>query len=186
MIYHVSIPADDPEHVARVMSEVMGGPPMQFVPGPGSFVVFSGYRDGTSIEVVPRQLRHTPGRRPDEGINFSLESDVDLTGRQHSAFHVAMATPLSTEQILAIGTREGWRALPCWRATAFPLVELWVENRLLLELFPPDMQQQITSFMRDPGTWRQYFGLEDVDGIARLKARVADAQAPADVREPIA
>src|SRR5579859_5698903 len=125
MIYHVSIPADDPEHVARVLSELLAGPVMQFVPGPGSFVVFSGYRDGTSIEVVPRKLRHTPGQRADEGINFSLDAGSDLAGSQYSAFHVAMATPCTTDEILAIGTREKWRALPCWRATAFPLVELW-------------------------------------------------------------
>lgn len=189
MIYHVSIPVENPEHVARIMSELMGGPVMQFVPGPGSFVIFSQYQDGTSIEVVPTELRHTPGKAVDEGINYDRDSGADRAGDSYSAFHVAMASPLSTEEILAIGEREGWRAVRCWRATAFPLVELWIENRFMIEFFPPDMQQQIVEFMRDPATWCDYFGLKERDGIyclseeeraamyAAVKARAAQTPA---------
>lgn len=168
MIYHVSIPAERPEHVARVLGELIGGPVMQFVPGPDSFVVFSRYGSGTTLEIVPRALRHLPGGAEGAGNGYELAPDAGEQGRPYSAVHVAMASPRTTDEILAIAGREGWRALHCWRATAFALVEVWIENAFLVEFFPPDLQGPIAKFMGSPETWREYFGLADVDGIARL------------------
>ncbi len=44
-----------------------------------------------------------------------MPGDKDAVGiptkpRHHSATHIAIATPLTAEQILAVGQREGWPA----------------------------------------------------------------------------
>ncbi len=46
MIHHVSIPARDPQHVAEVLAELMGGQCYPFGPLEGAFMAASG--DGTA------------------------------------------------------------------------------------------------------------------------------------------
>ena len=55
--------------------------------------------------------------------------------------HLAIESPLSAKQILAIAKSEEWRALVCSRGP-YEVVEFWLENAVLLEVMAPEMQAQ--------------------------------------------
>jgi hypothetical protein len=69
----------------------------------------------------------------------------DAAPRPYACFHLAIATELSVDDILAIGAREGWRAVPCSRGGVFDVVELWLENGLMFEVLTPEMQHDYRS-----------------------------------------
>ena len=60
---------------------------------------------------------------------------------RYGCFHMALGTPLSIAEVLAIAAREGWRAKHMSRKGAFDVIEFWLENSLMLELLTPEMQE---------------------------------------------
>jgi hypothetical protein len=137
MIFHASIPADDPERVARVLGELLGGGYSPFHVGRHSFMARGGTRDehGTAIEIYPRDEVMMPGLGENEMVRMGHLENAPRYG----CFHLAVGTRLSKDEIIAIGKREGWRALHCSRGP-FDLVELWIENSLMIEFLDPEMQ----------------------------------------------
>jgi hypothetical protein len=75
-----------------------------------------------------------------------------------SGFHVALSVPVSRERIEEVGAREGWLVRACDRGP-FQLMELWVENRFMIELLTSAMTAAYLDFMKPEayGAW-----LEDV------------------------
>jgi hypothetical protein len=136
MIHHISIPANDPRHVADVLAELMDGRSYPFPGGvPDSFMAVSGDRHGTMIEVYPADMtlapEGTPERKPGQKA-------------QRGPFHVLLSVPLSREEIETIGNREGWTTRFCGRGRLgkeplFHLVEVWVEDHFLMEVAPQSM-----------------------------------------------
>jgi hypothetical protein len=139
MIHHVSIPARDPEHVAKVLGELLGGYVGPFVgPFPGAFSVYAEDEHGTGIEVYPE--RTVIARGEGEQIAHAAEiAEAPLA----VAFHALISVKAERADIERIGAREGWRVIHSWRGPPgvklFELYELWVENRVMLELATPDM-----------------------------------------------
>lgn len=138
MIFHASIPADDPERVARVLGEVLGGDSVPFHSIAGSFMARGSDEYHTSIEVYPRQRVSMPG----EGDDEQARSVILERPPQYGCFHLAVGTPLSVEQVLEIGRREGWRTKYFSRHGAFDVIEFWVENSLMIELLTESMQRK--------------------------------------------
>ena len=134
MIHHISIPAKDPRRVAGVIAELWQGEAMPFPPFPGAYIVVAGDDHGTAIEVCPLGIELAPGRGDEEVRPVMNESPSPFTGT-----HAALSVPLGEARIKEIAAREGWRAETFDRGPAFRLVEFWVEDRLLLELLPPEM-----------------------------------------------
>lgn len=134
MIHHISIPAKDPRHVAHVLAEILQGVVMPFPPLAGAYAVIAQDDYGTLIEVYPSGSKILPGDG-DEQASFYKAASAD----HFTAIHAAISVPINQEQIEAIAQREGWRTLACNRDGLFSLIELWVENRLMLELLPPTM-----------------------------------------------
>jgi hypothetical protein len=141
MIHHVSIPAHDPEHVAKVLGELLGGYVGPFVgPVPGAWVAYADDEFGTGIEVCPV---HTSLRPPPPGRTMAtIGNDADATAPL--PFHALLSVKVDRETIERIGAREGWRTVHDWRGPSpevrlFELYELWVENRVLLEIATEDM-----------------------------------------------
>lgn len=151
MIIHASIPADEPERVARVLAHLWGGESMPFPPYPGSFIAISGAGDGAEIEVVPRALEQVPGE-------VEVDTRWAAAPSPYSATHLALATALDEEALLALAAREGWIARRCNRGGVFDVVELWLENRFMVELLTPAMQAQYRAFM-SPQRFRELFDL---------------------------
>lgn len=138
MIHHVSIPARDPEHVAKVLAELLGGYAGPFVgPFPGAWAAYEEDGFGSGIEVYPERTALVPG----EG---DAESGMRLADPPPAtAFHALISVKVDRETIEKIGAREGWRTRHFWRGPGtmrlFELYEMWIENRVLLELATEDM-----------------------------------------------
>ena len=106
MIFHASLPANDPKHVAHVLAELWDGFAAPFSPFPDAWMAVAGDDRGSIIEVYPSDQVITPGGGHEESVSYGANT---LKRPQYSAFHMAIATKLSAEDVIAIGEREGWR-----------------------------------------------------------------------------
>ena len=138
MLHHVSIPARDPEHVAKVLAELLGGYAGPFVgPIPGAWVAYAEDAFGTGIEVYSERTQLVPGQGDEMG-GVALGAPAAW-----SPFHALISVKADRASIERIGAREGWRTRHFWRGPGevklFELYEFWVENRIMLELATEDM-----------------------------------------------
>jgi hypothetical protein len=99
-------------------------------------VAMAGDDRNSAIEVYPRGYILAPTDDPSKKWPDAARC---LDG---SATHAAIATPLSQSEVAAIAQREGWRAGYIKRGNQFGIVEFWLENSILLEVLPPDMQAE--------------------------------------------
>ena len=127
MIIHASIPADDPERVARIIAELWRGTYAPFVVVTGVFTARAGDDRGTQIEVGPRGREAVPGE-------MQVGSRLNPSPSPYSEVHLNVLSPLSDVEMLAIARREGWTALTCDRGGFFKLIEFWLEDRFMLEV----------------------------------------------------
>lgn len=148
MIHHVSIPAHDPVRVAAVLAELMGGRDYPFPgPLPGARMAVSGDPYGTMIEVYPDTTVMAPGAG-DAPVAYGTAEPPAVAG-----FHVLISVPHDRDGIERIGAAAGWRTR--WFARAAPgkppvfhVMELWVENRFLLEVVPAEMVAGYERYMQ--------------------------------------
>lgn len=143
MIHHISLDAKNPKHVATVLAEIIGG---QVVPAPPNFrpdswFVLTGDQHGTLLEVLP--------------LGTELQPDDDEAGFHQGASapyvpaHAYISVQVSAETLLQIGAREGWLARYCDRGP-FDLIEVWLENRQLIEFATPEMTAKYVSLLTNP------------------------------------
>jgi hypothetical protein len=151
MLYHASIPADDPEHVAHVIAELWRGEVLPFPPFPGAFMAWSGDERRTVLDVYPRGREHVPA--PGE---FAVRTNP--VPSLHSEVHLAVGTVLSVDNVLAIAKREGWLAQRSNRGGLFDVIEFWVENKFLLELLPEAERERYVENLT-AGNFRALFGI---------------------------
>jgi hypothetical protein len=148
-ILHISIPARNPGHVAAVLAEVMNGRAFPFAgPLPGAYMAMSGDESGTMIEIYPETISLVPGKSDEQQCVFTPGMPAAF-----GSFHALMAVPTDRATVERIGAREGWRTKFYGRGApgqppAFHLLEFWVENRIMLELAPPDLVSEYTSVMQ--------------------------------------
>jgi hypothetical protein len=138
MIHHVSIPARDPQHVATVLAELLGGYAGPFIgPIQGAWVAYQEDAFGSGIEVYPETTTVV------SGIPDNEAQVVHRDAPQSLAFHALMSVKVDRAAIERIGAREGWKTQHFWRGPQgmqlFELYEMWVENRILFELATEDM-----------------------------------------------
>ena len=131
MIHHLSIPAYDPRRVAGIFAELFGGVSIPFPPFPGAFLAVAMDTHGTGVEVYPADAALKPGG--------PMGPSVVRTGQpaQHGAVHFALSVDCGIDDIQRIAAREGWDCHVCDRGGDFGVVELWIENRFMVELLPP-------------------------------------------------
>ncbi|MYL99010.1 hypothetical protein GR702_14680 [Novosphingobium sp. FGD1] len=142
MIYHVSIDARDPRHVAEVLAELMGGHATPFPPiAEGSWLAHAGDDRNTMVEVYPRGTQLVEATGDADALGVPGEGGL-------SATHFAMATRRSQAEIFAIATREGWPAKYRKRGGAFGVVELWIEGNRMVEVLTEQMQREYLDTMR--------------------------------------
>lgn len=137
MLFHVSIDADDPQHVAEVIAELWGGAALPFPPVMvGSWMAMAGDERRTTVEVYPRGTELV-----------AAEGDADAFGMigfngARSATHLAIATELGVEDLLAIAKREAWPVKYRKRGGIFGVMELWIEGTRMIEVLTPEMQAE--------------------------------------------
>jgi hypothetical protein len=135
MIFHISIAADDPKKTATMLAELWRGEAFPFpMVGKGSWVAHAGDSRRSTIEVYPRDMALYPTERAGE----ERYENVSRNG----AFHAAVATPLSIEEVEAVGRKYGCHTSLCNRGPWFRVIEFWVDNCLMLEMLTPEMQEE--------------------------------------------
>jgi hypothetical protein len=165
MINHISIGVNNPEHVANVIAELWGGYAMPFPPSPGGYVVFADDGRGTMVEIVPSYVHLVPGiGLPDEDgfTRETITEDFEATfvsGNDRSIFgsvHLNINSPLDEESIKAIAKRENWRCFTANRGRGlFQLIELWIEDRFMLEVNTPEMTEVYQNTVT-PENWAHF------------------------------
>ncbi|MGL5879584.1 MAG: hypothetical protein ACRC2V_17660 [Xenococcaceae cyanobacterium] len=151
MIHHISIPANNPLHVAEVFSELFNSKySAPFPSHPGSYVAFAGDSHGTLIEVYPYGTEMIPGQ-DDKPIQYRENNSPS----KFIATHAAISVPISQEKIEAIANREGWRVLRCSRGY-FDVIEFWIENSVLIELATLEMAEAYAKALT-PEKLAEYF-----------------------------
>jgi len=150
MIHHVSIPARDPENVAKVLGELLGGYVGPFIgPIPGSWVAYADDAYGTGFEIYPERTTLVPGHGDETGEVGMCDVPAAF------AFHALVSVKVDRATIERIGTREGWRTKHFWRGPnselrLFELYEFWIENRIMLELATEDMVPDYVKIANGP------------------------------------
>jgi hypothetical protein len=140
MIHHLSIGANDPQRVAGVLAELLGGMVIPFPPNPGAYMAIANDSHGTAVEVYPADTRLTPGGA--QGGDFVRGGEAPAYG----PVHFALSIPGSLAQVEAMARREGWTCNVCSRGGDFDVIEVWLENRFMVELLPPDFAARYLSF----------------------------------------
>jgi hypothetical protein len=140
MIHHISIPANNPRHVAEVLAKIWNGQAAPFPPHSGSYMAIAHDEYGTMIEVHPAGIRLIPGMG-EQPAQFQVSESLS----PYTSVHAAISVPNSQEKIEEIAAQEGWRALRCHRGN-FDVIEFWIENHLMLELLTPEMAGQYLEF----------------------------------------
>jgi len=140
MIHHLSIAAHNPEHVAGVIAEIMGGTVVPFPPNPGSFFALQMDEHGSGVEVHPAGLELQPAN--EVGAGFAK-------GEPHgfSAVHFALSVATDGDKVAEIAAREGWRCYTCNRGP-FHVIEVWLENETMVEVLPPEYASEYLAFTR--------------------------------------
>ncbi|HZU91106.1 MAG TPA: hypothetical protein VE993_17775 [Stellaceae bacterium] len=142
MIHHLSIAARDPQHVAQVLAELMGGAAVPFPPNPGSFFALQLDEHGSGVEVYPAGTELRPGGS--DGGSF-----VKQPGRErgYGPTHFALSVATDADTVEAIARREGWQCFRCNRGP-FHVIEVWVENESMVEILPPEFAREYLAFTR--------------------------------------
>ena len=144
-IHHMSIAAQNPQHVAEVLAEIFQGQAVPFPPHPGSYMALAMDKNSTAIEVYPLGSQLMPGSGLD-GVSFGLSHQP----LQFSAIHAAISVPTSQAEIERIGGQLGWRVIRCSRDSFFDVIEFWIENTFLVEFLSPEMTGEFLAAMQDP------------------------------------
>jgi hypothetical protein len=103
MIFHASIPADDPERVARVLGELWQRDYFPFVLE-GTFVIFANDGLGTQLEVAPRREEIIPAPE-----HLDLQSNSAPRPTTPYTSTLIRRLPSNKSGLLPIG-RAGWHA----------------------------------------------------------------------------
>ncbi len=137
MLHHISIAVNQPQQVATVLSELFQGRAMPFPPHPGSYMVLAGDEFGTLIELYPMGTVMVPELNQGQ-VGFEI---LPQPAASYTPFHAAISVPIGLEQIERIAERAGWPVYVCNRDGLFDVIELWIENRSLVELLTPTMAE---------------------------------------------
>ncbi len=149
-LLHLSISAKNPQDVATFLADVMGGTVMPFPPFPDCWIAFAVEDDGTAIEVYP--TTHVLKAGPDQ-----VTCDIKELDTSSTFVHAAICSELQRTEIMALASTKGWTSRICNRGP-FECVEVWLENRLLVELLDAEMQKDYRSGMT-ASNWASMFGL---------------------------
>ncbi|MBW4553324.1 MAG: hypothetical protein KME35_19755 [Aphanocapsa sp. GSE-SYN-MK-11-07L] len=143
MIRHISIDANNPLHAASVLAEFWQGKVYKFLISSSYLVMpFDAY--GTHVVVLQRGDVWAPGADV-ESARILQANPTDWV-----AVHAAISVPTSQQQIEQIGHQQGWRVLTRYQGEVVPFsaIEVWVENRILFELLPPEFVPEYLQTMQ--------------------------------------
>ena len=136
MIHHFSIAVHDPEKVAHVFAEIFDGHVSHFPYGGGTWVAWDKDGEGTAVEIFPYGIELQPDANDGPAQFRTNESPSALT-----ATHAAISVKCGREKLHEIAAREDWKITE-HRRGRFGVIELWLENRLMIEFMTPKMAEE--------------------------------------------
>lgn len=153
MLFHASIDARNPRHVARVLAEIFGGGTVAPFPpiADDSWLAMAGDDRNTMIEVYPRGVVLVEADGDRDAIG---QHDPRAAASTGSSTHLAIASRLEREEIVAIAEREGWPVKYRKRGELFGVLEVWIEGDRMLEVLTAAMQTEYRATMT-PANWSQ-------------------------------
>lgn len=134
-IFHTSIPVRDPKRVAEALAELFGGGGVFDFLHPGCYFVMLG-QPGGLIELYRKPIELHPGEPGEECVLVDVEGPPTFTGS-----HTAVRVEADLDRVMEIAAKYGWRA-EVHRRRVFRVVEFWIENEYLLEVFPPEFAKE--------------------------------------------
>lgn len=183
MINHISIAANEPERVGKVLAELWGGMVIPFPPSPGSFMALANDGKGSGVEIIPTGTVLVPGEGlpPEEGFGAeTLTEEYEAkfvpteAPARYVATHLNISTHLGIDEIKAIGAREGWRTLVCNRGEGlFQLVEMWIDNTFMLEVMTPEQTARYVEVTAPEFIARAFGGFADIPYTNEAPASIA-------------
>lgn len=129
-IFHTSIPVRQPRRVAEALAKLFGGATFDFLHPECYFVLLGD--PGALIELYRKEIELHPGDPGDPCQLLDAASPPSYTGS-----HTAVRVSMDAKQVMEIAAAYGWRA-EIHRRKVFRVIEFWIENEYLLEVFPPD------------------------------------------------
>jgi hypothetical protein len=144
-IHHFSIPAREPERVARALAEIFDARVIPLPHPAGTLLVYSGDPDGTAIEIWPAAMRGKVGAHELEASNLPLPENWP-----HHSY--VTGDTVDADRVLAIFAREGWTAHKVHNGpphSGFSLVRGWIENHTGIEIGGREMREQYERFFRE-------------------------------------
>jgi hypothetical protein len=156
MINHVSIAVDDPQRIANFIAELWDGEVFPFPPAPNSFFVTANDGRGTAVEVIPTGTVLVPGEGLPDEDDLDAMTEVHeaqfvslRTAPKYVATHINISVNKSIDEIRSLAKADGWRVLVCNRGEGlFQLVEIWLEDKLMIEVMTPDQTQRYREITR--------------------------------------
>ena len=135
MIHHFSISVQHTEETAQNLAALFDGKLTSFGPHADSYMVWFGDEYGSAIELYPIGTELSPGENDDHAqFNINPHNSVYI------GTHVAISIKRDKKYILDFAKNLEWRAIELSRGS-FNVIELWVENRIMLELLTEEMAQ---------------------------------------------
>ncbi len=153
MICHVSVEADNPREVAEALAEIWAGVATPFPPVvEGAWIAMAKGNLGTAVEVYPRgtDLTRQDDDAPPESIRSAFYGIPGERVGPSNATHLAISTDLDEDAVLAWARRQGLDANVYRRGGAFGVIEVWIEDRLMVEILTPEMQAEYRALMNIP------------------------------------
>jgi hypothetical protein len=136
MLFHISMAAERPQRVARLIAELWGGRAYPFpAVADGSWIAMAGDERGSAIEVYPI------GTELHEGAGGAGARSRAGRPSRNGPVHAAIATELGMGDVKGIARRFGAPAKVCSRGP-FRVIEIWVEGCFMIEVLTPEMQAE--------------------------------------------
>jgi len=143
-ISHVSVAVREPEHAARALAEIWGGKAHPFFPLPAAWIAFSSGEPSSQIEFYPDKAELEP-----------IDTREDYTFRTNpqasrlTSTHIALKAPCDQATVERIAAREAWRCRLGNRGGAFDVMDIWIEDRLMIEVVTPDLEPAFDCAMNE-------------------------------------
>lgn len=160
MIAHMSVPSATPMETALFFAALIDGVAFDFPVVAGAAIAVARDGSGTAVEVYPPAMAHHPGTgQADHTATLNGPAAMPWEDQIYpepedgraSSFHLAIETRLTRAEVMSRANTLGWRSLFCERAGVFGVIEVWIDNRYLVEVLTTEEAVRYRNFMNPVG-----------------------------------
>ncbi len=132
-IYHISLDVEDPKATGGFLSKMLDLNLREFYLDGVNLT----HPSGTSLELTPRNTTISPSPKLFEA-GGSVSHDTSV--------HISLTTPHSKKKVRQLCEEAGWSCQDATRGPELPLLEVYVENRYLFEIYTPEDKAKLDEF----------------------------------------